>query len=140
MKIFFIFVFCFLACFKQNNMCLANINETKTLDININKAYVMLFDENVTFYKNITPKTIKLEKIATLNNDKNQFILYGKELGMGKLSFEFENNKKLECTIKIKEKSSIKNEDILFEIDKPSILIPQEGLNDMELDSVWMKY
>ena len=118
-------------------MCLANINETKTLDININRAYVMLFDENVTFYKNITPK---LEKIATLNNDKNQFILYAKELGMGKLSFDFENNKKLECTIKIKEKSGIKNEDILFEIDKPSILIPQEGLNDMELDSIWMKY
>lgn len=121
-------------------MCFASINETKTLDININKAYIMLFDENVTFYKNITPKTIKLEKIATLNNDKNQFILYGKELGMGKLSFEFENNKKLECTINIKEQSNIKNEDILFEIDKPSILIPQEGLNDMELDSIWMKY
>ena len=56
------------------------------------------------------------------------------------MSFEFENNKKLECTIKIKEQSNIKNEDILFEIDKPSILIPQEGLNDMELDSIWMKY
>ena len=29
---------------------------------------------------------------------------------------------------------------LLFEIDKPSIFIPQEGLNDMELDSIWMKY
>lgn len=140
-KIFFIFAFCLIICFKQNNFVFASLNEIKEYNININKTYIILFDENVSAYKNLTPKILKLEKIATLNNDKNQFILYGKELGSGKLSFEFDNDKKFEYTIHISEYNNLKNEDdVLFEIDKPSILIPQEGLNDMELDSIWMKY
>ena len=55
-------------------MCLASINETKTLDININKAYVMLFDENVTFYKNITPK-IKGETIKNISDNLMSIII-----------------------------------------------------------------
>lgn len=140
-KIFFIFAFCLLVFFKQNNFCYANICKIKEYNLNINKKYIILFDENVSSYKNLTPKILKLEKIATLNNDKNQFILYGKELGFGKLSFEFDNDKKFEYTINISEHNNFKNEeDVLFEIDKPSVLIPQDGLNDMELDSIWMKY
>lgn len=140
-KILFILTFFLIIFFNQNDFCYAGLSEIKEYNININKTYIILFDENVSAYKNSTPKILKLEKIATLNNDKNQFILYGKELGVGKLSFEFANNKKLEYTIKISEYNNLKNEDdLLFEIDKPSIFIPQEGLNDMELDLIWMKY
>lgn len=140
-KIFFIFAFCLIICFKQNNFVYAKLNEIKEYNININKSYIILFDKNISAYKNLTPKILKLEKIATLNNDKNQFILYGKELGSGKLIFGFNNDKKFECIIYVKRHNKIRNEDdILFEIDKPSIFIPQEGLNDMELDSIWMKY
>lgn len=138
---FSIFALCLIICFKQNNFVYASLNEIKEYNININKTYIMLFDENVSAYKNLTPKILKLEKIATLNNDKNQFIVYGKELGLGKLSFEFDNDKKFEYTIHISEYNNLKNEDnVLFEIDRPSILIPQRGLTDLELDSIWMKY
>ncbi len=139
-KIFFIFIFCFLVYCKQNNFCYAIISEIKEYNINLNRKYIILLDENVSVYKNLTPKVLKLEKIATLNNDKNQFILYGKELGLGKLSFEFNNDKKLEYIININERNNKNVYDDLFEIDKPIVLIPQEGLNDMELDSIWMKY
>ena len=139
-KIFFIFIFCLLVCCKQNNFCYAIITEIKEYNINLNRKYIILLDENVSVYKNLTPKVLKLEKIATLNNDKNQFILYGKELGLGKLSFEFDNDKKLEYIININERNNKNAYDDLFEIDKPLVLIPQEGLNDMELDSIWMKY
>ena len=58
-----------------------------------------------------------------------------------KFSFEFDNDKKFEYTIHISEYNNLKNEDnVLFEIDRPSILIPQRGLTDLELDSIWMKY
>lgn len=117
--------------------------EIKEYEIDINKKYIILFDNNVINYKNLTPRIIKLEKITTLNNDKNLFIFYAKEKGEGKLDFEFENNKKFEYVIKISEKPKKYNKtenDIIFEIDKPYGFIPQDGLMDMELDNIWMKY
>ena len=117
--------------------------EIKEYEIDINKKYIILFDNNVINYKNVTPRIIKLEKITTLNNDKNLFIFYAKEKGEGKLDFEFENNKKFEYVIKISEKPKKYNKtenDIIFEIDKPYGFIPQDGLMDMELDNIWMKY
>ncbi len=117
--------------------------EIKEYEIDINKKYIILFDNNVINYKNVTPRIIKLEKITTLNNDKNLFIFYAKEKGEGKLDFEFENNKKFEYVIKISKKPKKYNKtenDIIFEIDKPYGFIPQDGLMDMELDNIWMKY
>ena len=117
--------------------------EIKEYEIDINKKYIILFDNNVINYKNVTPRIIKLEKITTLNNDKNLFTFYAKEKGEGKLDFEFENNKKFEYVIKISEKPKKYNKtenDIIFEIDKPYGFIPQDGLMDMELDNIWMKY